>query len=444
MTTHVLDTSALVNTGKRLLYSFDAPDVVVVPIGVIRELEGLTKDNDLGWIARSVLRELERIRSRAKNTSDSTTAGVDLGEGKARLRIEVNHYKEIPAGFASSAHERSNVLLVTYNLKQELDDEVVLVSNNLTQRVMAGSHGIDASPITRSSLQGDYTGLTTLNSPAQSAVPDLFEKNRLPLSEFDLSKEDEEHVSNNPSSHFYVIRNGDSSALARYENGSMYLHKEVQAHLSVKPRSVEQKVAVAHLLDPSKKVVSMGGPAGTGKTLMCLAVGMYLVNSKDSPIDRVIVFRPMSKVGQEDIGFLPGTEAEKMEPWAENVKDALRVWMKPDAINREFEKGTIEVSPTSFIRGRTLDNAFVIIDEAQNYERLSILSLLSRLGANAKCALSWDAAQRDNLYVGKDDGIVSIVDRLKDEGLFAHVTLTKSERSDAAELASNVLEELDF
>jgi len=427
------------------LYFFESPDVVVVPIGVIRELEGLTKDNDLGWIARSVLRELESIRSRAKNTSDSTQAGVVLGEGKAKLRIEVNHYKEIPEGFASSAHERSNVLLVTYNLKRELkDDEVVLVSNNLTQRVMAGSHGINASPITRSSLQGDYTGVTRLNSPAQSAVPDLFEKNRLPLSEFDLSKEDEECVSNNPSSHFYVIRNGDTSAMARYRNGNMCLHTEPESRLGVKPRSVEQKIAVAHLLDAAKKVVSMGGPAGTGKTLLCLAVGMYFVNNKDSNIDRVIVFRPMSKVGQEDIGFLPGTEAEKMEPWAENVKDALRVWMKPEAINREFENGTIQVSPTSFIRGRTLDNAFVIIDEAQNYERLSILSLLSRLGENAKCALSWDAAQRDNLYVGKDDGIVSIVDRLKSEDLFAHVTLTKSERSEAAELASNVLEELDF
>src|SRR5699024_10815344 len=125
MTTHVLDTSALVNTGKRLLYFFESPDVVVVPIGVIRELEGLTKDNDLGWIARSVICELESNRYRAKNTSDSTQAGVVIGEGKATLRIDVNHYKEIPEGFASSAHERSNVLRVTYNLKRELKDDEV-------------------------------------------------------------------------------------------------------------------------------------------------------------------------------------------------------------------------------------------------------------------------------------------------------------------------------
>lgn len=443
MTTHVLDTSALINTGKRLLYSFDSPDLVVVPIGVLRELEGLTKDSDLGWIARSVLRELELIRAQAKQTSDSTQSGVSLGDGKAKLRIEVNH-KHTPDGFASSAHERSNVLLVTFNLKNEQNDEVVLVSNNLTQRVMAGSLGINASPITRSSLQGDYTGITTVTSTAQSAVPDLFEKKKLSLAEFELDKDVEENIVSNPKSHFYVVRNGDTSALAHYEDGAMRLHEGAGAHLPVKPRSVEQKAAVAHLMDLAKKVVSLGGPAGTGKTLLCLAVGMYFVNSKDSDINRVIVFRPMSKVGQEDIGFLPGTEAEKMEPWAENIKDALRVWMEPNAINREFEKGTIEVSPTSFIRGRTLDNAFVIIDEAQNYERLSILSLLSRLGANAKCALSWDAAQRDNLYVGKDDGIVSIVDRLKREDLFAHVTLSKSERSAAAELASNVLEELDL
>lgn len=431
---YVLDTSTLLNAGKSALKNF-GNNQVIIPMGVIRQLELHSKDNELGWIARSVLRELENLRASNPHV-DISRDGVPINEEGGILRVEMNHSKNEKT-FPPSAQEASNTLRVAYNLQNEsASDNLILVSNDLTQRLMASTLSIQAEKYQKSSRQGEYEGVTVVDLKDENGLNSFYEKDYLTIDKVP----DAESL---PNHHGFILQAGGSGALAVKEGNRLVNVKTESINNKVSGRSAEQRLAIHHLMNPEIDIVSLGGPAGTGKTLLALAAGYKQVRS-DSLFKKLLVFRPLHEVGKQEIGFLPGTEEEKMEPWTQAVKDALEVFLEPSAIRRSFEIGEIEVSPTSFIRGRTISNAFIIIDEAQNFEKLTLLSILSRLGPGSKCVLSWDAAQQDNLFINKNDGVVAVVDLLKDEDIVAHVTLKKSERSRSAELATRVLEELDY
>ncbi|MSW67165.1 MAG: PhoH family protein, partial [Actinobacteria bacterium] len=200
------------------------------------------------------------------------------------------------------------------------------------------------------------------------------------------------------------------------------------------------RIALAHLLDPEIGVVSLGGSAGTGKSVLALAAALELVLERREA-KRIVVFRPVFAVGGQEIGFLPGTEAEKMSPFSAATKDALEAIASEHVIDEIMDRGLLEVLPLTYVRGRTLVDTIVILDEAQNLERSTILTAISRLGKNSRVFLTHDVAQRDNLRVGRHDGIAAVVERLKGESLFAHVTLTKSERSPIAALATRLIDD---
>ncbi|HEY8545891.1 MAG TPA: PhoH family protein, partial [Acidimicrobiales bacterium] len=209
----------------------------------------------------------------------------------------------------------------------------------------------------------------------------------------------------------------------------------------VRGRSAEQRIAVDLLADPDVGIVSLGGPAGTGKSVLALAAGLEAVLEQSSH-KRVMVFRPIYAVGGQDLGFLPGTEAEKMAPWGAAVTDALEAVAGPEVIDEVFDRGLLEVLPLTHIRGRSLTDSFVVIDEAQNLERTVLLTALSRIGQGSRVVLTHDVAQRDNLRVGRHDGIVSVIETLKGHPLFGHVTLTRPERSPVAALVTQVLDDV--
>lgn len=156
---------------------------------------------------------------------------------------------------------------------------------------------------------------------------------------------------------------------------------------------------------------------------------------------KVMVFRPLYAVGGQELGYLPGSEAEKMSPWAQAVFDTLSAVTSKEVIEEVVGRGMLEVLPLTHIRGRSLHDAFVIVDEAQSLERNVLLTVLSRIGANSRVVLTHDVAQRDNLRVGRYDGVVAVVEKLKGHPLFAHVTLNRSERSPIAALVTEMLEE---
>ena len=156
---------------------------------------------------------------------------------------------------------------------------------------------------------------------------------------------------------------------------------------------------------------------------------------------KVVVFRPLYAVGGQELGYLPGTEGEKMNPWAQAVFDTLGALVSNHVIEEIMERGLLEVLPLTHIRGRSLHDSFVIVDEAQSLERGVLLTVLSRIGQQSRVVLTHDVAQRDNLRVGRHDGVVAVVEALKGHPLFAHITLTRSERSPIAALVTEMLED---
>jgi PhoH-like ATPase len=204
-------------------------------------------------------------------------------------------------------------------------------------------------------------------------------------------------------------------------------------------RSAEQRIALDLLLDPEIGIVSLGGRAGTGKSALALCAGLEAVMEKRLH-KKVVIFRPLYPVGGQELGYLPGSEGEKMSPWAQAVFDTLGALVSQAVVEEIMARGLIEVLPLTHIRGRSLHDSFVIVDEAQSLERGVLLTVLSRIGQSSRVVLTHDVAQRDNLRVGRHDGVVAVVETLKGHPLFAHVTLTRSERSPIAALVTELLE----
>jgi PhoH-like ATPase len=204
-------------------------------------------------------------------------------------------------------------------------------------------------------------------------------------------------------------------------------------------RSAEQRVALDILLDPDVGIVSLGGRADFPVPALCAGLEAVMERRQHR---RVVVFRPLYAVGGQDLGYLPGSESEKMNPWAQAVFDTLGALVTGDVVDEIMDRGMLEVLPLTHIRGRSLHDAFVIVDEAQSLERNVLLTVLSRVGQGSRVVLTHDVAQRDNLRVGRHDGVASVIEALKGHPLFAHVTLTRSERSPIAALVTELLEDL--
>ncbi len=239
-----------------------------------------------------------------------------------------------------------------------------------------------------------------------------------------------------------VLTSERGKALGRVTgDGRVRLVRGEREAFGLRGRSAEQRVALDLLLDPEVGIVSLGGRAGTGKSALALCAGLEAVLERQQH-RKVMVFRPLYAVGGQELGYLPGSESEKMSPWAQAVFDTLSAVTTPDVIEEVISRGMLEVLPLTHIRGRSLHDAFVIVDEAQSLERNVLLTVLSRIGQGSRVVLTHDVAQRDNLRVGRYDGVVAVVEKLKGHPLFAHITLTRSERSPIAALVTEMLEDV--
>ena len=429
---YVLDTSALISGGVKTLYNFNNNDVII-PLIVIRELEKKRTDPDIGFIARNILKEIERLRVKYGNTLNQ---GVPT-KNKGTIRIETNHITR-PENFPASINIRENdgiILAVAKNIQDENPNQkVTLVSNDLPMRILAQvALRLDSVEFTLHDSQGDFTGIVEQDIFSENEINSFYNSKN----NYSLTIKESEKFTDIPNIGVYA-KNSGISAVKRGDTLKGLSNKGVSG---LRPRSFEQKLAFEYLLDPNIEIVSLGGKAGTGKTLLALAAGIEQTFNKQN-YNKVIVFRPLLAVGGQSLGYLPGNAEEKMTPWAGAVYDALDVLSSVNKnVNKIIDEDHFEILPITHIRGRTLSNTFVVIDEAQNLERNVLLSILSRVGENSKIILAWDAAQKDNLHIAKGDGIVGLVDRLKRESLFGHVTLSKTERGPVAELGSKILEE---
>ena len=426
--TYVIDTSVLLSDPHAILRF--AEHEVVLPVVVLTELEAKRTHPELGYFARTALRLLDDIRV----SYGRLDAPIPLGEEGGTLHVELNHTDpdSLPAGLRLADND-TRILAVAKNLSNEGSD-VVVVSKDLPMRVKASSAGLAAEEYRAElAVSSGWTGVAEIHV-GDSVVNSLYESG---FAEHAELKDLPVHTG-------LVIHSSRGSALGRVTiDKQIKLVRGDREAFGIHGRSAEQRIALELLLDEEIGIVSLGGKAGTGKSALALCAGLEAVMERQSH-RKVIVFRPLYAVGGQELGYLPGTEAEKMNPWGQAVYDTLGAVASPEVVDEIVRRDMLEVLPLTHIRGRSLHDAFVIVDEAQSLERNVLLTVLSRIGRDSRVVLTHDVAQRDNLRVGRHDGVVAVVEKLKGHPLFAHVTLTRSERSPIAALVTEMLEDISL
>jgi len=424
--TYVLDTSVLLADPVAL--SRFAEHEVIIPITVIGELESKRDHPELGYFARAALRTLDDLRVKSGRLDQP----IEINDDGGTLAVELNHADTatLPAGFLRDGSNDSRILAIAKNLMSD-GRKVVLVTKDLPLRVKASSVGIEAQEY-RAELASSsgFSGMTE-ESVGSTVIDALYENEKIP----------HEIAKSHPCHTGVVLHSEKGSALARVTpDKQLQLVRGDRSAFGLHGRSAEQRVALDILLDPEIGIISLGGRAGTGKSALAISAGLEAVLERRLQ-KKVVIFRPLYAVGGQELGYLPGTENEKMSPWAQAVFDTLGALVSQQVLDEVVERGLIEVLPLTHIRGRSLHDSFVIVDEAQSLERGVLLTVLSRIGQGSRVVLTHDIAQRDNLRVGRHDGVVAVVESLKGHPLFAHITLTRSERSQIAALVTELLEE---
>ena len=422
--TFVLDTSVLLSD-PGAIFRF-AEHQVVLPVVVISELEKKRHDPEIGYFARQALRNLDDLR----HDHERLDFPIAVGEGGS-LRVELNHSNQsvLPSGLQLGDND-SRILAVASNLAHD-GLAVTVVSKDLPMRVKAASIGLTAEEY-RAELAPDsgWMGISEVRMSAEE-MQKLYDEEIIKTAVAD----------DLPTNTSLVISSDRGSALGRVTSpGTVSVVRGDRDLFGLSGRSAEQRLAIDLLLDQSIGIVSLGGRAGTGKSALALCAGLEAVLEKQLH-RKIMVFRPLYAVGGQDLGYLPGDASEKMNPWAEATFDTLSSVVSHNVVEEVMDRGLLEVLPLTHIRGRSLHDAFVIVDEAQSLERNVLLTMLSRIGQNSRVVLTHDVAQRDNLRVGRHDGVASVIEALKGQSLFAHITLTRSERSAIAALVTDLLEE---
>jgi PhoH-like ATPase len=443
-TTVVLDTSVLV-ADPGALHTFDGQDVVI-PLTVIEELDGhKTRRDDVGAAAREALRSIEGLRT--AHDGDIATA-VELANG-ATVRVETNgvHLDEL-RGIGLDPTKADNRILAACCGLRANGATVTVVTNDTAMRIKASQLGFIAAEHTRANRSVIETGygawpvfevsIELLNGIHQSGA------NGLPFSSV---LDDERPVTELDDNAFGVLRSGTASLLVRSIDKALVELPAHQEAYGLRSRSKEQRAALALLLDPEVTVVALDGTAGTGKTILALAAGLEQVVERQARYERLAVYRPIVPVGHADLGFLPGTLDEKLEPWMAAVVDALAAltddgsYLTAQEVMTELiERRKLTMESVTFLRGRTLQSSFIVVDEAQNLEPTTVKTILTRVGDGAKIVFCGDRDQIDAPYLSKhNNGLAVLLDAFRGQRCFGGVRLAACERSEVAALAAQLL-----
>jgi len=439
---YLLDTSVCL-TDADAIFKFDNHDVFL-PLKVLEEIDKHKKRQDsVGINARKIIRSLDELRQKG-----SLEQGVRIDKGKGLLKVmSYEPLKEVVFPPDLDMRVPDHAIIATGKVVQMEypNRKTTVVSRDINMRVICDSIGI---------LAADYTSEKAITSFdelfqgfSEVLVDDQFVERFYEGEELHISA-DETKQKWYPNQYLLLISNSNpkKSCLARFESHYAPLKRVIYDRISdwnISPRNKEQAFAIDMLMDPDIKLVSLVGRAGSGKTLCAIAAGLQQtigLHVDNNHYSRLIVSRPVQPMGR-DIGFLPGTMEEKMLPWLMPIQDNLKFLMGDrTSLEMYIEKGKIEIEALTYIRGRSISNAFIVIDEAQNLTKHEIKTIITRIGENTKIVLTGDIEQIDNVYVNEtSNGLAHAVENFKSHTISGHVTFKKGERSELATLASKVL-----
>jgi PhoH-like ATPase len=434
----VIDTNVVL-FDHTCIYTFHEHDVALSVV-VLEELDRFKRGNDLiNLEARQFIRELDTLAD-----SRSLSEGLPLGDGRGRLFLEVGEpaSSKVSRAFALSKPDHRILALAEELRERRKDRDVILVSKDVNLRIKAKSLGLVAEDYTTGKVRNVerlYPGTACWEGLSGEVITRFHnEPHAVPLAEF---KGREPLLPNQ----YLVMRNGSLSALAHHNRAAGTLERVTKRMAyGVEPRNAEQIFALDALLRPEVQLLTMTGRAGTGKTLLALAAAL----EQRRLYHQIYLARPMVPLGNRDIGFLPGDVKSKLDPYMQPLWDnisVIRHRLSPEsrehkALAEMIEHEKIMVAPLAYIRGRSLDHVFFIVDEAQNLTPHEVKTIITRAGEGSKVVFTGDIHQIDTPYLdSQSNGLTFLVDRMKDQELFAHVNLVKGERSPLAELASNLL-----
>jgi PhoH-like ATPase len=431
---YVLDTNVLLSDFNAL-YAFKSNDVVI-PLKVLEEIDKHKKRQDgVGANARQVIRELDKLREKG-----SLVEGAKLGGRKGTLTVRGYGNAMLPADMSMEDPDNQILATVLNCASNNLQDTVILVSQDINVRVKADALGITAEDYTTNQIvekaEEVYTGFTQ-HLVDDAMIDRFYSGEKMFLEEKDIKLHPNEYV--------MLVSNANEkkTALAKFKNYNHPLSKVrdyKEGIWDVRAKNKEQQFALDLLMDQDVKIVSLVGKAGCGKTLIALAAGLKQILD-DGTYKKLIVSRPVQPMGR-DIGFLPGTLEEKMMPWIAPIQDNLEFLMGDDKEHMKLlqEQGTIEIEALTFIRGRSISKAFIIIDEAQNLTMHELKTIITRVGEDTKIILTGDIEQIDSAFLdATNNGLTYAVEKFKPFELAGHISLQKGERSAVATLAAQVL-----
>jgi len=435
--TYVIDTSVFLSDANAL-YRFKNNDIVI-PIKVLEEIDKHKKRQDsVGFNARLIIKHLDELRVKG-----SLHKGLRIGKGMGILRV-AKASSDLPKDLDFNVPDHQILSVAVHESKENERRKVIVVSRDINMRVIADSLGLISEDYETNSIVEDkdkvYEGF------AEVLVDDEFIERFYDGEEMIL---EESMVKEKlyPNQFLLLISssNPKKSAICRFFDHKKPLKpinvKDYSKSWGVVPRNKEQTFAYDLLFDDDVPLVSLIGRAGSGKTLMAIAAGLeQTVGFAERKYKKIVVSRPVQPMGK-DIGFLPGTMEEKMLPWLMPIHDNLEFILgNKNQIKSYFEKGQIEVEAITYIRGRSISNAFIIIDEAQNLTAHEVKTIITRVGENTKIILTGDIEQIDNIYTNEtSNGLTYAIEKFKHAELAGHITFRKGERSKIATLASKVL-----
>ncbi len=440
----ILDTNVLIHDPEAM-FSFDDNDVYL-PIYVIEEIDKLKEYNDrVGKSARETSRNIEKLRKEEKNSNLSLLEGLKNSTGGTfRIVLGENDSVNIPDSLNKNLTDNKIIGQALRIKNENKKRKVILVSKDMNVRIKANVLGMEIVDYVKDQIDINqlYEGWREIE--ISSDLFSLLEK--APIINWDLVLKEE------PKANELIrFKNSNKEILTIYKKEREKLEKQVFADTKVWgvfARNTEQKQAMELLMDERIKLVTLVGKAGTGKTLLAIATALEQVVERKL-YKKIFIARPVVPMGN-DIGFLPGTEKEKMQPWMLPIYDNIEFLAsnKGQTSSNEAEKvvagleslGLLKVEPLTYIRGRSIPQGFIIIDEAQNLTPHEVKTIITRVGKDTKIVFTGDPDQIDNPYLdANSNGLAYIAEKMKNEILVGHIRLVKGERSEISELASRLL-----